>query len=459
MSSTTSANMSLVIPGVGTQNGPQYAFDVNASLTLIDQHDHSTGKGVAITPAGLNINVDLSFQANSAADVLNVVFTAQNSASTVPQSLSVSGGGESPEQQDLFFTPDTGIPIQLTKNGSINATASSLPGESYASGTFFWTQEQDALPTTPANFDIGSITLRPNVALTTYGVTLQPPAAIASQYSINLPALPVSQKIMTLDASGNMTAPYTVDNSTIEVSANVIQVKNLGITAGKIGTDAVTTTKILNEAVTLAKLAPDVIALFGMTVQVFDASGTYTKPAGLRQAFVIITGRGGNGGGITTGINVSSAGGGGGGATVMSLLDESVIAATETVTLPTSGSSASTFGALLSAAAGSAASTSGADATSNGASGATASGGNININGGDGSAGINGSGPVTSTGGLGGSSFWGGGGKGGQTTSGTSTGTNGKAPGSGGGGTAHVNSGVSSTSAGATGICVVIEMY
>ena len=51
---------------------------------------------------------------------------------------------------------------------------------------FTFEQAQDMLPTTPANFDIGSITLRPNVALTTNGVVLAPPSAISSQYQINL---------------------------------------------------------------------------------------------------------------------------------------------------------------------------------------------------------------------------------------------------------------------------------
>ena len=97
----------------------------------------------------------------------------------------------------MWYTDGNGVPIQLTSGGLVNATIASLPGESYAAGTFFW--KQGNLSTTPANFDIGSITLRPNVAGTTFGVVLNPPAGITSEYDIQLPLLPASNSFMLLD--------------------------------------------------------------------------------------------------------------------------------------------------------------------------------------------------------------------------------------------------------------------
>ncbi len=261
MASIISPNMNLIVPGVGTEAGPTYAIDINTSLTLIDQHDHSPGKGVQISVAGLNIDANLSLNDFSLIDATSIVFTASGSASTTPQSLSVAPGGESPQQQDLWYTPDTGVPIQITKNGIVNTVASSIPGESYAAGTFFWTQAQDALPTTPANFDIGSVTIRPNVALTTFGVRLQPASAISSQYSINLPLIPVVKNIVTLDTSGNMVADTNVDNSTIEIVANNLRVKAQGITAAQIANGTITTTQISPTAgITQGQLADDALA-------------------------------------------------------------------------------------------------------------------------------------------------------------------------------------------------------
>ncbi len=248
--------MNLTIPTVGSQPGPQYASDINSALTLIDQHDHSEGRGVPITPAGMNIDENLSLESNSLIDATSLVFVASSSGVTTPMALSVAPGGESPAQQDLWFTPDTGIPIQITKNGAVNATVSSIDGETYAAGTFFWTQSQDMLPTTPANFDIGSIILRPNTAATAFGVQLVPPSAISSQYSINLPLLPASQKIMTLDASGNMTAPYVVDNSTIVIATNTIKVPDGGITNTQIADATITGSKLVDETIGFDQLAP-----------------------------------------------------------------------------------------------------------------------------------------------------------------------------------------------------------
>jgi len=207
MSFIVSPNMFLPVPTVGQEPGPDYAIDVNNALTLIDQHDHSPGRGVLITTSGININTNFSFNGFSLIDAGSIVLVPQLSASTTPQSLSAAPGGEGPPQQDLWYTPDTGVPIQITKNGIVNSTASSIPGESYAAGTFFWTQTQDGFPNRPANFDIGSITLRPNINLTTNGVILGPPSAIASQYNINLPLLPSVTSFMAIDNSGNITTP------------------------------------------------------------------------------------------------------------------------------------------------------------------------------------------------------------------------------------------------------------
>jgi hypothetical protein len=211
MSFILSPNMNLNIPSVGQEPGPQYAFDVNSSLTLIDQHDHSPGRGVQINPAGININADLSFNSNNAININNLVLLSQPSSSIL-QSIYVKPGTETPAIQDLWYNDSAGNAVQLTFNGLVNATIASLPGESYAAGTFFW--KQGAGSTTPANFDIGSITLRPNVALTANGVVLGPPSGIGSQYNINLPLLPVTTQVLTISNSGIMsTTPSLIPSN------------------------------------------------------------------------------------------------------------------------------------------------------------------------------------------------------------------------------------------------------
>lgn len=299
MAFTTSPNMNLIIPGVGTEQGPDYAFDVNASLTLIDQHDHTPGNGVQITPAGLNINTSLTMNGNDLTHINDLTFLQQG-FSSVPLSLYVAPGGESPVPiGDLWYNDSNGTAIQITENGIVKTVASSIPGESYAGGTFFWTQAQSALPTTPANFDIGHITIRPNIAATTFGVVINPPGSISSLYSLFLPVIPASTKIMQMDASGQMLTTLGVDNVTIAIIGN-----NLTVIAIPDGT--VTTAKIADGAVTGDKLANV------DQNSVFISNNTFTVPSGVTELRILGCGAGGGGGG-GGGTPVAQAAGGGGG--------------------------------------------------------------------------------------------------------------------------------------------------
>jgi hypothetical protein len=234
MSNTTiSPNMSLILPTPGQEPGPQYAADQNQDLLILDGHNHSPGSGVQITPAGLDISTNLNFQNNSTYNVYSVVFSmpAPTSNLTTLYTNTQSGGG----LVDLFFNDGAGNIIALTKAGEVNATIASLPGESYAGGTFTW--KQGAGSTTPANFDIGSITIRPNAPATTNGVVLGPPSSISSQYNVQLPIVPVATSIMQLDPSGNMLATLTPDNSTIVISSNQLVVPAVLPNSGAITED------------------------------------------------------------------------------------------------------------------------------------------------------------------------------------------------------------------------------
>jgi hypothetical protein len=219
--------MNLIAPNPGgtpnPETGPQYALDQNQDLLIIDAHNHSPGSGVAITPAGMDISTNLNFQNNSPYNVYSVVFSAPapTSSLTTLYTNTQTGGG----LIDLFFNDGAGNVIALTKAGEVNATIASLPGESYAGGTFTWKQGSGS--TTPANFDIGSVTIRPNVAATTNGVVLGPPSAISSQYNVQLPIVPAQTSIMQLDTSGNMLATLVTDNSSIVISSQVLQIGTL----------------------------------------------------------------------------------------------------------------------------------------------------------------------------------------------------------------------------------------
>ena len=54
--------MGLTQSTVGTTTGPDWATNAENNLLTIDAHDHTSGKGVQLTPSSLNINADLEFQ-------------------------------------------------------------------------------------------------------------------------------------------------------------------------------------------------------------------------------------------------------------------------------------------------------------------------------------------------------------------------------------------------------------
>lgn len=268
--------MNLIEPTVGLEAGPQYALDINSSLTLIDQHDHSTGKGVQITPAGMDINAALSMNNNPLLGLSYESFNALAAATAVVQAVSVAPASSINE---LWYTDSNGKSTQITANGVVNAMAAAIPGESYDSGTFIWTQTQSSLPTRPANFDIGSITIRPNTNGTTNGVVLGPPAGISSQYNVQLPLIPaVSTGIMTMDTSGNMAATVQPDGSTIVISSNVLKVPAQGIQGSN----------ILDGTVTPLQQTPNLYTTPGGTVALTTSFSTTSSTP------VLVTGAGGD---------------------------------------------------------------------------------------------------------------------------------------------------------------------
>jgi hypothetical protein len=222
--------MLLPVPAVGIDLGPQYATDVNNCLTILDAHDHTPGLGVQITPAGLNINTDLTIQNNN----LTVIRSARLSAQTTP----ISGASDLnciyDTLGDLYFNDGVGNQIRITQNGGVAGTPGSITGMTGGANVAYVPATQtfvfQSAANTPANLDGGALTLR-NITANSNGVTLSPPSAMGTNYGLTLPTLPNAQKFMTLDAAGNMSAPWTVDNNTIAIVSNqlAVQVPNLQI--------------------------------------------------------------------------------------------------------------------------------------------------------------------------------------------------------------------------------------
>lgn len=114
--------MNLTLPIVSVTLGPEWAIELNAALTVVDGHDHSSGFGAPIKPAGIDINSDLDFQSNRSFNLKSVKFTDQTGtlvgATNASSVYSVSG--------DLYYTNGSGTAVQLTSGSSIISAPSSV---------------------------------------------------------------------------------------------------------------------------------------------------------------------------------------------------------------------------------------------------------------------------------------------------------------------------------------------
>ncbi len=287
---TYSQNMNLPVPTVGVTRGPIYATDINTSLGIIDAHDHSAGHGVPVTPSGLNINSDLTCQANNITNLRTTRFT--------PQVSVISGSGADVGALyevgvDLYYNDGSGNQIRITQSGSVTGatgTITGLPsgtaGAAYSAGAFIFSQATS----TPANIDAGTYILRyPGSYPTPAGnyIALEAPTSLATGFALILPnALPGTTGFwQTSDTSGNQS--WTgVDNATLQYSANVVSIKNSGVGTTQIADGAVTQAK----RAALGQQVSSAVSPSTISGSVADATGlTITITTTGRPVFVGLT--------------------------------------------------------------------------------------------------------------------------------------------------------------------------
>lgn len=122
MTSIITPNLGLTVPTPGSEPGPAYATEISDDQIIIDGHDHSSGKGLPVHPAGLDINSDLTFQSNNATNL--------RSARLSNNSSTLNGIGDINCVYDvlgnLWFNNGSGTSIQLTNGASINISQTTV---------------------------------------------------------------------------------------------------------------------------------------------------------------------------------------------------------------------------------------------------------------------------------------------------------------------------------------------
>jgi hypothetical protein len=339
-----SPNMNLPIPVVGVDIGPDWAQQINNCLVLIDQHMHSPGYGVLVSPSGININADLPYNNNNATELRSVRLLLQSTALT--QSYDISCIYTTGSGGDLYYNQGDGTPIRLTFQGHIDASSiggiSGLTSPASATynpstGRFIW--ESDSVNIVSADMDMASLILRNKTPLS-FGYTVNPPSSMTGDASITLPTIPGQPNILTMDGSGLISSVLNVYIASLQWVSNLLSIKALGVQSTMLADNSVTTRAITNGSVTAVKMAPNVLPT--QRVHIFTSGTTWTAPADVSAVVVTGLGAGGNGGAgartINSNSNTGSAGGGGAGAASRTVVANVTPGASYTVTVAGAGS-------------------------------------------------------------------------------------------------------------------------
>lgn len=233
-------NMQLPNPVPGVDPGPDYAQNLQSSLNIIDQHNHTAGQGVQIQPAGLNINSDLPFNGNNAIALRSVRFLSQSAPipNTSPDvgCLYVSGN-------ELWFNDyNGGNQVQITTNGQINATSSGISSGTASASFSAGTLVVKSSSTSYANIDVQSVVLA-NAGNLSNQLTLLSPT-LSSSFDLTLPSVPSALSILTVDASGNM--GYTMNATSanpVGAAMSSAGADPIGVAMTSVGADAVANTR------------------------------------------------------------------------------------------------------------------------------------------------------------------------------------------------------------------------
>ena len=189
----TTPNMNLTLPVVSQTLGPQWASEINADLSLIDSHNHTSGQGALVPVAGLDINADLSLATHSLTNAVSVSLLNQASLATLNSMYAKAG--------ELWWNDGSGNNVKLTNNGAVNVgSVGSITGMilscavNYLTGPLsyqFLDENGNAAALDCSVVKISSLSLFPGVSSATY--------------TLRLPAnLPVAPSFVTATVSGSV---------------------------------------------------------------------------------------------------------------------------------------------------------------------------------------------------------------------------------------------------------------
>lgn len=212
-------NMGLTLP---VDHGSTDTWDVilDAVFGLIDSHDHSTGRGVKVPSAGLNINADLSFISHAITNALALDMVPTTTASVAAYSSAIFVNSA---DNNLYFRNAAGNNVQITAGNIINIAVAGAIGGDYgsvgalldfvdANDTYHFFQQLGAGvrqygKVAHADLDLFEYKAAPSAGVPANRVRHKSPASLAASYDLTwLAALPAANAGLSADSTGLITA-------------------------------------------------------------------------------------------------------------------------------------------------------------------------------------------------------------------------------------------------------------
>lgn len=254
------ANMGLTLP---TNHGSADVWDsiLEDVFGLLDEHDHSTGKGVAIPSSALNINADVPW--NSAGSYYAITgLKALDFQPSLPADVTGYAGAlfVSSDDNELYWRTPGGTNVQLTDANTLNVASftggiggdysavTALLDYDDATDTYRLRQELNGGVRQYAKLGVADIILREydaagDATVPVETVTLKSPDALAASYALTMPAaLPAGTSLLQITSAGVLTpsntppsfAGLTLDNNTNITLQGTGYVKHGNRTAGQV---------------------------------------------------------------------------------------------------------------------------------------------------------------------------------------------------------------------------------
>lgn len=215
----TLPNMNLITPVQGGDSGT-WDDKINAAFALVDAHNHTSGKGVRVPVAGLNINADLPMGSHGITGVGLVDFTpvATLAAGANVLYVDVNDG-------ELYYRTTGGSNTKLTSGSTLNISlVGGIAGDYSAVGAEVayddtnkrYTFKDQSSPTRKwVRLASGPVRIYEyNSTAATY-IELVSPAALAASYTVKFAgALPGAQTMVQIAADGTLVYSNTLANNT-----------------------------------------------------------------------------------------------------------------------------------------------------------------------------------------------------------------------------------------------------